>query len=107
MIPIDLFQKRLQVLKEQYEWLEKSVVESIENNPLLEANYIIPSSKLTDIIKESLINLFLSVNSNINEIKSLVDYYMIEMNFGGLIEVNNIDYDLTNTQRLYDYLKII
>lgn len=110
MIQLDLFQQRLQILNKEFIWIDKSVEKFVNDCPFIEdmANGV-PSAQLSDIIMESYVNLFLSVSelTNIDGLTDLVYYYIYENDFGGIIEYNRKEWNLSDSSQLYDYLLTI
>lgn len=99
-----VFQNRLQIIKDLRKTLEVNF-EKFLNNPFVQDCGGIPAEWLDIMISEHLTTLFMSVNDKSTlDFKDLVDYYLWEQGFGGVIGDNDMEYHLDNDRELYTYL---
>lgn len=105
ILSFDVFKKQIELIKTDFKLIDESVTKMIDNNPFICDGGGVANDWLLNIIVHSLENLFYAVNPNISkpEMENLIDYYVWENNFGGIID----EKDLSDDRLLYDYLKEI
>jgi len=125
----ETFKKRLELIKSQFDLMEKNHSILVQQNPFVEDGWGVPPDWLIQPYLDHLKTLFAAVNEGalnkelISEnavgfgvasgnqpkyvLADLVDYYVWEGNWGGSITVNEKEYHLKNSDELYEYLKTL
>ena len=125
----ETFKKRLELIKAQFDLMEKNHSILVKQNPFVEDGWGVPPDWLVQPYLDHLKTLFAAVNEDAlyktllsentmgfgvvsgNQDKyvlaDLVDYYVWEGNWGGSISVNEKEYHLKNPDELYEYLKTL
>lgn len=127
----ETFKSRLELIKNQFDLMEKNHSILVQQNPFVEDGWGVPPDWLVQPYLDHLKTLFAAVNEEAlcktllsenavgfgvtsekeNQPKyvlaDLVDYYVWEGNWGGSISVNGKEYHLKNPDELYEYLKTL
>jgi hypothetical protein len=125
----ETFKKRLELIKTQFDLMEKNHSILIKQNPFVEDGWGVPPDWLVQPYLDHLKTLFAAVNEDAlyktllsenavgfgvasgNQDKyvltDLADYYVCEGNWGGSISVDGKEYHLKNPDELYEYLKTL
>ena len=98
---------RLKKIQKGFEMIERMTDKMVAENPFVTDGCGVPAAWLCNLIEEHFVTLCLAINPSLSskEIDDFMNYYIWESNFGGVIESNGKDYDLSKTSEFVAYIQ--
>lgn len=100
--------KQLQETKEDFEFLNESCDKMAQNNPFIEDGCGVPTPRLMHIIEHSVLHIIKQIAPYYDPAEDeddFIGYYIWEGDFGGLIEVDGIEYHLDKPSEFVAYVR--